>query len=175
MCAVDLDIVRQAAQRLDPPPRVVDTNPQNLYDVIADVARLGAELGPGAEAAGAEAAAALRRRVDTALAAAKRLAAARSEEGAAPPRVVFIEWVSPLFPGGHWTPQMIEMAGGCCPINPPTRWGLGGGGPWPTGGLKGMGEVGDPLSAHPSDHVLAHGPGPDSQHGPHSPRACAVR
>lgn len=125
VCAVDLDIVRQAAQRLDPPPRVVDTNPQNLHDVIADVARLGAELGPEAEGTGAEAAAALQGRVDAAVAAAKRLAEARNGAGAPPPRVVFIEWVAPLFPGGHWTPQMIEMAGGCCPINPPTRWGLG--------------------------------------------------
>lgn len=125
VCAVDLDIVRQAAQRLDPPPRVVDTNPQNLHDVIADVARLGAELGPEAEGTGAEAAAALQGRVDAAVAAAKRLAEARNGAGAPPPRVVFIEWVAPLFPGGHWTPQMIEMAGGCCPINPPTRPGGG--------------------------------------------------
>lgn len=36
-----------------------------------------------------------------------------------PAQVVFLEWTVPLFPGGHWTPQMIEMAGGLCPINPP--------------------------------------------------------
>ena len=28
------------------------------------------------------------------------------------PRVGFLEWVDPLFNGGHWTPELIEYAGG---------------------------------------------------------------
>ena len=28
------------------------------------------------------------------------------------PRVAFIEWPDPLYVGGHWTPQLIERAGG---------------------------------------------------------------
>jgi ABC-type Fe3+-hydroxamate transport system substrate-binding protein len=35
-----------------------------------------------------------------------------------PPIVGFCEWTDPIFPGGHWTPQLIEMAGGCHPLNP---------------------------------------------------------
>jgi hypothetical protein len=34
--------------------------------------------------------------------------------------VAFVEWLDPIFVGGHWTPALIEMAGGCHPLNPPT-------------------------------------------------------
>ena len=34
------------------------------------------------------------------------------------PQVAFLEWVDPIFPGGHWTPQIVELAGGSHPINP---------------------------------------------------------
>ena len=34
------------------------------------------------------------------------------------PRVAFIEWPDPLYVGGHWTPQLISMAGGDHPLNP---------------------------------------------------------
>lgn len=34
------------------------------------------------------------------------------------PQVGFLEWTDPLFIGGHWTPQIIEMAGGEHPLNP---------------------------------------------------------
>ena len=37
---------------------------------------------------------------------------------AAAPTVVFLEWTDPLFVGGHWTPQLIERAGGLHPLNP---------------------------------------------------------
>ncbi len=33
-------------------------------------------------------------------------------------QVAFMEWVDPIFAGGHWTPQLIELAGGAHPLNP---------------------------------------------------------
>ena len=33
-------------------------------------------------------------------------------EGAARPRVLAVEWLSPPFTPGHWVPEMIELAGG---------------------------------------------------------------
>jgi iron complex transport system substrate-binding protein len=36
----------------------------------------------------------------------------RAVEGATRPRVAALEWMDPLFIGGHWVPQMIELAGG---------------------------------------------------------------
>lgn len=34
-------------------------------------------------------------------------------------QVAFVEWLDPLFVGGHWTPEMIKMAGGTHPLNMP--------------------------------------------------------
>ncbi|HKP21812.1 MAG TPA: BtuF-related (seleno)protein, partial [Thermoleophilaceae bacterium] len=36
----------------------------------------------------------------------------RAVEGAERPRVAALEWLDPLYIGGHWVPQMIELAGG---------------------------------------------------------------
>src|ERR671925_1231819 len=33
-------------------------------------------------------------------------------EGAPRPRVAALEWLDPLYVGGHWVPQMVELAGG---------------------------------------------------------------
>jgi iron complex transport system substrate-binding protein len=42
-----------------------------------------------------------------------RLAAVRAAvAGAAPPRVVALEWLDPPFVAGHWIPEMIALAGG---------------------------------------------------------------
>ena len=37
------------------------------------------------------------------------------------PKVVMMEWTDPIFIGGHWTPQIIHMAGGEHPLNLPER------------------------------------------------------
>ncbi len=42
-----------------------------------------------------------------------RLAALSSlVAGCVRPRLAFIEWIDPLMSGGHWMPELIEMAGG---------------------------------------------------------------
>lgn len=96
--------------------------------VLADVRRVGQLLGQ--PAAGEAAAAALQRRVDASLAAVPPAAAGAGANGScssngsadsgseAGPSVAFLEWVAPIFVGGHWTPQLIEMAGGRHPLNP---------------------------------------------------------
>jgi iron complex transport system substrate-binding protein len=30
------------------------------------------------------------------------------------PRVLFLEWIDPLYGAGHWTPEFIDIAGGVC-------------------------------------------------------------
>lgn len=32
-----------------------------------------------------------------------------------------LEWFDPFFPGGHWTPQLVSLAGATHPLNAP-RW-----------------------------------------------------
>jgi iron complex transport system substrate-binding protein len=101
VCAVSYDDVRAVADRLPTKPAVISLDPARLDEVVADVTRLG-------EAAGApDAAAELRGALE------ERLAEVRAAVARAPrPRVLALEWFDPPFVGGHWIPEMIEIAGG---------------------------------------------------------------
>ena len=39
----------------------------------------------------------------------------------AAPRVLSLEWLDPVYVAGHWTPQMIELAGGVDPLGLPAE------------------------------------------------------
>ena len=101
VCAVSFDDVRAIAERLPTRPRVISLDPSTLGEVFADVPRL-------AEAAGAPEAG--ERLVEES--AARIEAVERAVAGAPRPRVAALEWLDPVYIGGHWVPQMIEAAGG---------------------------------------------------------------
>ena len=101
VCAVSFDDVRAAAERLPSRPRVISLDPSTLGEVLADLPRL-------AEAAGVPKAG-----EPLAADAGERLAAVeQAVDGATRPRVAALEWLDPIFIGGHWVPQMVELAGG---------------------------------------------------------------
>ncbi len=101
VCAVSREQVDDAVRPMTRCPEVVSLDPHTLADVFADIARVGALLALG------EAAEVLRddlaRRLD---------AVARAVAGRPRPRVAALEWLDPLFAGGHWVPEMIAAAGG---------------------------------------------------------------
>ncbi len=101
VCAVSHDDVRAVAERLSSRPRVISLDPRTLGEVLGDV-RTVAEAVDARETGTALAADAARRidRVRLAVRDAKR------------PRVAALEWLDPVFVGGHWVPQLIELAGG---------------------------------------------------------------
>jgi iron complex transport system substrate-binding protein len=101
VCAVSFDDVRAVADRLPTKPDVVSLDPSTLGEVMADVPRL-AEAAAVPEA-GDQLAAELGGRLE---------AVERAVEGAPRPRVAALEWLDPVYVGGHWVPQMIELAGG---------------------------------------------------------------
>jgi iron complex transport system substrate-binding protein len=101
VCAVSYEIVDRAAKRLRGDPRVVSLEPSSLDDVFATIAFLG-EL-----VAANDGAAAL---LDDLRARVRALR--RSRAGGDRPRVLVLEWTDPPMSGGHWTPGLVELAGG---------------------------------------------------------------
>lgn len=112
VCSIDLGTVRRVAGELrradGSPVGVLSFDPWTIEGVFDDVLRLGREIGMEAEAL--RAVVGWRERMDR--------AADLVAPFAAKPVTVFLEWTDPLFVGGHWTPQLIERAGGEHPLNP---------------------------------------------------------
>jgi iron complex transport system substrate-binding protein len=101
VCAVSYDDVVAVAARLPSTPGVISLDPANLAEVLADIPRLGDVAGV------ADRARALREDLE------RRLERVRvAVEGVTRPRVLALEWLDPPFIGGHWVPEMIEIAGG---------------------------------------------------------------
>jgi iron complex transport system substrate-binding protein len=101
VCAVSIDEVRAIAGRMDPPPKVLALDPHTIGEVLGDVRTLAqATDSKDAGVALIERAA---RRID-----AVRLAV----RDARPVSVAALEWLDPVYSAGHWTPQLIEYAGG---------------------------------------------------------------
>jgi iron complex transport system substrate-binding protein len=106
VCAVSYEIVDRAAKRLRPSTssgqaRVVSLEPSSLEDVFSTIAFLGEAV--DARDGAARLLAQLRERVG----ALRERVAARKRE-----RVLVLEWTDPPMSGGHWTPDLVELAGG---------------------------------------------------------------
>lgn len=132
VCAVSLNLVKAAAQNLSPSPRIVDLNPLNFEQVMEDMLKIGTAL--GIEDRAVEVVQELVDRVEVGETLAEAYLNKRNkitrkkksnqedeEENYDPrdrPTVAFVEWTAPLYIGGHWTPELIHMAGGYHPLNP---------------------------------------------------------
>jgi iron complex transport system substrate-binding protein len=101
VCAVSYDDVRAIADHLDTRPRVISLDPHTVGEVLGD-ARTLAQATDRKDAA-----------VDLVRDASGRIDRVRlAVRGARRPRVAALEWLDPPFAAGHWTPQLIEYAGG---------------------------------------------------------------
>ena len=101
VCAVSYDDVVEVAGRIATAPRVISLDPKTLGEAMGDIRTIAQATGVR------DAALALvtsqRARID---------AVRRAVKDADPVRVAAIEWLDPVFVAGHWTPQIIELAGG---------------------------------------------------------------
>ena len=102
VCAVAEAEVTAAACSLPGRPRVINLEPMSLQDVLDTMHMVGRAAGV-ADAA-ATAIGNLRRRID--------VVARRSEQVAHRPRVLLLEWLDPPFSCGHWSPELVGLAGG---------------------------------------------------------------
>ncbi|MDZ4732594.1 MAG: cobalamin-binding protein [Nitrospirota bacterium] len=102
VCAVTPDQLHNALCSMPRKPAVLTLNPRTVHDVIDDVIRIGDAANRSAE--GLRLATQLR----------DRLGAIRTRVQSIShrPRVVCIEWLSPLYVAGHWVPEMVQLAGG---------------------------------------------------------------
>jgi len=101
VCAVAYTQVERAARRLPGEVPVVSLEPLTLAEICATVRTVGRLSGHQAEAE------------TVAVTMEARIAAVGSLVRPQPrPRVACIEWTAPLMAGGHWVPDMVEVAGG---------------------------------------------------------------
>ena len=101
VCAVSMSVVERGIDGLEPAPRLISLNPASLTDVLDDLVTVGEAVGHGEEA----------RRERESLRG--RLADVEERVAGLPrPRVGCLEWLDPLFSGGHWVPEMVRAAGG---------------------------------------------------------------
>jgi iron complex transport system substrate-binding protein len=101
VCAVSYDDVLAIAARLPGEPRVLRQDPTSLAEVLENALEV-------AEAAGLpEAGTTLKAEMESRIERVRAAVAGRER-----PPVLALEWLDPPFTGGHWVPEMIEIAGG---------------------------------------------------------------
>jgi iron complex transport system substrate-binding protein len=101
VCAVTYDEVVKEASRIPSCPKVIALDPKTVGETMGDIRTVAAAT--GARDAALDLVARQRARIDRVRVAVK---------DAKRPPVAAIEWFDPVFIAGHWTPQLIEMAGG---------------------------------------------------------------
>jgi iron complex transport system substrate-binding protein len=101
VCAVSYEDVASIAAELPSRPRVIALDPTTLAETQADVRTVAAAT--GREEQGERLAAQAAQRIER---------VRRAVAGVARVRVLALEWLDPPFVAGHWTPQLIELAGG---------------------------------------------------------------
>jgi len=102
VCAVSFDDVRAVAEQLASQPEVVSLDPSTIGEVMGDIRTLAQAT--DMKDAGVDLIKELADRLD------RVKIAVRGVQRR--PRVLALEWLDPPFIGGHWVPQMIELAGG---------------------------------------------------------------
>jgi iron complex transport system substrate-binding protein len=102
VCAVAEEEVRAAACTLPGLPQVINLEPLSWAGVLDSIRAVGQAASCPTQAA--EAVAALERRVANVV--------NRNTRIAKRPGVVLLEWIDPPFSCGHWSPELVELAGG---------------------------------------------------------------
>ncbi|MEM8735164.1 MAG: ABC transporter substrate-binding protein, partial [Planctomycetota bacterium] len=102
VCAVSLNAVTAAVESMDQPAQVLNLNPESIQDVLDSVVSVG-EVTERVDVA---------RRVVEKLESRIATVRHRSSAIANRKRVLLLEWLDPPFSAGHWTPELIELAGG---------------------------------------------------------------
>ncbi len=101
VCAVSLEEVEAMAGKLPTCPQVISLDPSTFGETVGDIRTLAAAT--DRKDAGVDLVREISARADRVRVALK---------DAPRRRVAALEWFDPVFVAGHWTPQLVEMAGG---------------------------------------------------------------
>ncbi len=101
VCAVPTSLAEQARELLGGQPTVVSLDSHTVEEILDSIRVVGAAAGVPERAE--QYVGTLRGRID---------AVRQRVSGTPRPQVLAVEWLDPPFVPGHWTPQMIEIAGG---------------------------------------------------------------
>ena len=77
-------------------------DPQYLGDILEDIRRVGRATGTEDQAESITSR--MQARIDSVV--------ERASKASTQPRVLHVEWAEPVMCGGHWVPEMVELAGG---------------------------------------------------------------
>lgn len=102
VCAVGPAEVGRAVPAIRSAPEVLTLEPRTLEGAFETILEVGRATGRFTQAESLVAN--LRRRVE--------MVRMRTARRSARPRVAFLEWVDPPICGGHWNPELVELAGG---------------------------------------------------------------
>ncbi len=101
VCAVSYEEVSKVARELPGDPQLISLDPKTFGETLGDIRTVATATDRKEQGVG------LVRRI------ADRVDRVRlAVRGRPRPRVAALEWLDPVFIAGHWTPQLIEMAGG---------------------------------------------------------------
>jgi iron complex transport system substrate-binding protein len=108
VCGPSGNEVTQVLKTLKPPPEIVWQTPKTFEEVLEAYLELGKRTGKEEESkAWVEAS---RKRVADIRGKVEMQADGQGNKGRV--RVAFVEWIDPIFAGGHWVGEMLEWAGG---------------------------------------------------------------
>ena len=117
VCAASPEDLAAVLANFESKPEVLSLNPLDLGDVWRDILLVGEQtFHPHAaekliESIG-EKLGALEQKIQS---------ADDQQQGTARPAVAFLEWLQPIYVGGHWVPEMINFAGGRDVFGEPSR------------------------------------------------------
>jgi iron complex transport system substrate-binding protein len=105
VCAVAEDEVLDAVCNLPGNAKIINLEPMTLNDVFDTLLLVGEETNFKQQSI--DAVENLKKRVESVINKTEKLIETDSR-----PELVFLEWIDPPFNAGHWTPELIEYAGG---------------------------------------------------------------
>lgn len=109
VCAVSYSQVQESVKTLSGTQTILSFEPSNIEGILDSIISVGKQTGTESQA---------KNLVNDSHERINKVKNKLSNVSKTP-RVLGVEWLNPLFMGGHWVPEMIEIAGGKATIGTP--------------------------------------------------------